>query len=397
MSEQLIRRSGLLSRLSRVTSPGRQFVPQIDGLRFVAILAVIAYHSAGFYLLHRNLTAGHPQRSTFWLNTVFAAGHNGVALFFSISGFILSLPFAREALRDGPRVRLREYYWRRVTRIEPPYVIQLLAMLALCVLAYRKLPSHPELYHNPAWLSYAVSHIGSSFFYANGVIFGRHPYPNFVLWSLEVEVQFYIVAPFLARLLFFRDRTRRRLLLSFLIAGGVAVSFVFGNHYRVWASLLGNIHFFLLGFLFADLFVEEQLSSAPARYQWDLAAVGAGVLLVLGEAHINKVAVPVAIIIGFFAAFRGIIMSRCLQNPWISTIGGMCYTIYMYHVICISILIRATTKVHLANASLDLFVQFLLLTLAIIPACGVLFVVLERPFMNRNWPAKAWQALRGRK
>src|SRR3974390_3528655 len=98
MSGMPARPPGLLGRLSRVTSPGRQFVPQIDGLRFIAIMTVVAYHVSLFYLFHRGLTP------TFWLNTVFAAGHNGVALFFSISGFILSLPFAREELCGGPRV-----------------------------------------------------------------------------------------------------------------------------------------------------------------------------------------------------------------------------------------------------------------------------------------------------
>jgi len=63
--------------------------------------------------------------ATSWLNKVFSAGHNGVPLFFAISGFILSLPFARQGLGGGSPVSLRQYYIRRVTRIEPPYVIQL--------------------------------------------------------------------------------------------------------------------------------------------------------------------------------------------------------------------------------------------------------------------------------
>src|SRR5947207_2863388 len=161
------RGSILLSRLSRVTSPGRKFVPQIDGLRFVAIMAVIAYHVSLVYLHHRGLTMTQGVGATIWLNKIFAAGHYGVLLFFSVSGFILCLPFARQGLCGGPRVSLREYYLRRVTRIEPPYVIQLLIMMALCIILLRKLPSHPHLYHNPDWFAYTSGHLLSSLVYAH--------------------------------------------------------------------------------------------------------------------------------------------------------------------------------------------------------------------------------------
>jgi peptidoglycan/LPS O-acetylase OafA/YrhL len=210
-----------------------------------------------------------------------------------------------------------------------------------------------------------------------------------------VEVQFYIIAPFLARLLFFRHRTGRRLLLCLLIFGGIALAFVFGSHYRFWASILGNFHFFLLGFLFADLFVENELQLVNGRFGWDLAALGAGFLVILSEQHpINTVAVPVAILLCFFAAFRGLILPRILRNPWIITIGGMCYTIYMYHAVGISVLIKATEKVRFSNLSLDLFVQFILITLVILPTCALLIVFLERPYMNRNWPTKLRQTFR---
>jgi peptidoglycan/LPS O-acetylase OafA/YrhL len=358
-------------------------------------MAVIAYHVAAVYIFHRGLTDTASQSPSFWLNKLFAAGHNGVALFFAISGFILSVPFARERLHNVRPVRLREYYWRRVTRIEPPYIIQLFAMLLLCIFVFRKLPSHPELYSNPGWLSYTLSHIGTSFFYSHSMVFGEHAYPNYVLWSLEVEVQFYIIAPLLARMLFFRHRTGRRLLLCFLILGGIALAFIFGQHYRFWASILGNLHFFLLGFLFADLFVESELQLVNGRLGWDLAGFVSGLFVVFVEQHpVNTVAVPLAILFCFFAAFRGVVMPRVLQNPWIITIGGMCYTIYMYHAVGISVLIRATEKVRFTNFSLDLFVQFSLLILVILPTCAVLFVLLERPFMDRNWPAKLRQAFR---
>ncbi len=370
-------------------------MPQIDGLRFVAIMAVIAYHVSQSFLFHRGLLAPHTQAAgtSFWLNHIFAAGHNGVPLFFAISGFILSLPFARQALCGGPPVSLRDYYIRRVTRIEPPYVIQLVIMVALCILILKNLPSHPHLYGNPHWFLYLSSHTLSSLVYAHSQIFGTHAYPNYVLWSLEVEVQFYLVAPYLARFLFVRDRTKRWATLIGLFAASVTAAFLFGSHYRIWASLPGNLQFFLLGLMFADLYVEGQLAKAPGDYTWDIAFVLAGALVVFGDTSLTVFVLPSAIFICFMAAFRGRLSVHLLQNPWVVTIGGMCYTIYLYHLVVISTFIKVTEKVRVSNPSLDLFVQFVLLSAAIIPSCAVLFVLFERPFMNRNWPDQARQAI----
>src|SRR5690349_11072351 len=113
----------VLSKLSRVTTPGRKFIPQIDGLRFIAIMAVIASHAHDFILYHHGLPIYKPAGP---VERTFEAGQFGVELFFAISGFVLALPFAKQMLFNEPgRLRLKEYYLRRLTRIEPPYVIHL--------------------------------------------------------------------------------------------------------------------------------------------------------------------------------------------------------------------------------------------------------------------------------
>ena len=91
----------LYQHLSRVMTRGRVFLPQVDGLRFVAIMAVIAYHvrSIGSYHLHASPAGTTVEGDV--VNDVFSTGHLGVELFFAISGFILSLPFARWWLAGG--------------------------------------------------------------------------------------------------------------------------------------------------------------------------------------------------------------------------------------------------------------------------------------------------------
>lgn len=109
-------RRGILDHLSRRTD-GRSFIPVVDGLRFLAIAMVVLNHVGNNSRMPLPL---HPR-----LLQVFQEGHFGVEIFFAISGFILALPFARHALVGGKPVDLKRYFVRRVTRLEPPYLISL--------------------------------------------------------------------------------------------------------------------------------------------------------------------------------------------------------------------------------------------------------------------------------
>jgi Acyltransferase family len=101
--------------LSRITSGGK-FIPEIDGLRFVAIASVVGFHIYEYLLSRRNIGP------LGIIGTALLHGNRGVPLFFVISGFILGRPFAAHYLRGLPAPKLKEFYWRRLTRLEPPYL-----------------------------------------------------------------------------------------------------------------------------------------------------------------------------------------------------------------------------------------------------------------------------------
>jgi peptidoglycan/LPS O-acetylase OafA/YrhL len=90
------------------------------------------------------------------------------------------------------------------------------------------------------------------------------------------------------------------------------------------------------------------------------------------------------------AAFRGRASHWLLGHPLVTTIGGMCYTIYMYHWLMISGLTRVTLRFSTHIFWLDLLIQFVLMSAIIIAVCSVLFALFERPFMQRDWPRKFW-------
>jgi len=259
------------------------------------------------------------------------------------------------------------------------------------------------LFQNAAWADYALKHVLSSLFYSNGFIFAAHPYPNIVLWSLEIEVQFYILAPFLAGIFMIASAWKRRAFIAILIPAGSLILLLAGslarisdaNTYRMGFSLIGNYQYFLMGFLMADFYLLNKLESSIRNYKWDLVFPLAITAVVLLRHHfLLGILLPWMILFCCLAAFRGALTAKFLGHPWITTIGGMCYTIYMYHWLMISTLVRVTGGLRTHILWLDLLIQFVLMSVIIIGVCAVLFALFERPFMRRDWPARLWAQVR---
>jgi peptidoglycan/LPS O-acetylase OafA/YrhL len=169
--------AGLYSSLRRITT-SEGYIPEIDGLRFIAILSVVCSHVPAQIPLEALRKS--------WIFNPISKGSRGVGLFFVISGFILALPFALNLLRGKPAVSLRRYFLRRVTRLEPPYILTILIRLPLLILVMHK-PLHFVLVHGMA-----------SLFYVHSLVYGAPSAINPPAWSLEVEIQFYCLAPLLA-------------------------------------------------------------------------------------------------------------------------------------------------------------------------------------------------------
>ena len=174
-------------RLGRIITRGRRFIAEVDGLRFVAISAVVLYHLSQ-HTLTRHMAGASVQPGEAWLTKLLDLGHYGVQLFFVLSGFLLALPFAKWRLGLGDKPSLRAYYFRRLTRLEPPYMVAMLLLFA-----------GPPLV--ASWMSGGWSlwpNLLASLVYQHNLIFGAMNPINPVTWSLEIEVQFYMLAPALA-------------------------------------------------------------------------------------------------------------------------------------------------------------------------------------------------------
>lgn len=383
------RRDRLLSALSRKTSSGR-LIPEVDGLRFICIALVVLFH-LDVYVAGRSKAIHAVPPEAHPLAGVIEHGSWGVHLFFIISGFVLALPFVSYHLAGGRKVRLRDYFARRLTRLEPPYILAVLGTFAMAMVV------------RPGGQAPPASELLAHLLYLHNVFHGWLSTFITVAWSLEIEVQFYLAAPLLGKLFFsIRDAARRRTAIAAAALLAIAAQVAFARTGIVLPrTLLLYIQFFLAGFLLADVYVTTWKGAPRPGWWWDGVWIlgWAGMLACVRSPSPAVLAVgfPVAALATFAATFRGVWFRRVLTNPWIVTIGGMCYTIYLLHNPVIVVAGRFSTRwLRGGDYGLDLLLQALLVVPAVLLVSTVFFVLVERPCMDRNWPRRLRDRLQRR-
>jgi peptidoglycan/LPS O-acetylase OafA/YrhL len=170
-------------------SSGR--IPELDGIRGLAILLVVAWHYVGVPLMG----VPTPLAQLGWRSLRLA--WSGVDLFFVLSGFLIGGILLDR--RESPRY-FQAFYARRFWRILPLYFLFLggFFLLRAAAPAFTASPAAGGLFRGalPAW-SYAV--FVQNLMMAREQAFGAAGLA--VTWSLAVEEQFYLVLPWMVRLL----------------------------------------------------------------------------------------------------------------------------------------------------------------------------------------------------
>ncbi len=179
--------------------------PDIDGLRAVAVLSVIAFH------INDKLLPG---------------GFVGVDIFFVISGYLISLHIMVEIRSD--RFSIAEFYRRRIKRIAPAMLIVLGVTFLLAQFLFR--PEDAEDTARAAfWSLMSLANVffwlfqDTSYFAANS-----NELPLLHLWSLGVEEQFYLLWPLVLLASYKNSRPAHYGITMFAVA---VASFWFGQYY----------------------------------------------------------------------------------------------------------------------------------------------------------------------
>ena len=297
----------------------KNYRPDIDGLRAIAILGVLIFH------LDKTLLPG---------------GFLGVDVFFVISGYLITSIIRRDI--EAGNFSIARFYERRIRRIMPAFFVVMLAVLiAACMWV---LPA--EIVPFAKSMRYALFSFGNVYFLSTAKDYFNSDAaqaPLLHTWSLGVEEQFYFVFPFV--LLGLSKCCKSRLVMGLLVLGLLVTSFVaclikantstaacfFLLPYRAWEMLAGALLTFLplstirpkwvmgmAGWLGLGLIVASMIIVSETGFRPGVMALGAcigSMLLIAAGASAQ----------GHFSAFRFL-----SWGPFVG-LGLISYSVYLWH------------------------------------------------------------------
>ncbi|MCB0938186.1 MAG: acyltransferase [Mycobacterium sp.] len=347
-------------------------VASLTGVRALAALLVLGTHAA--------YTTGKYTHG--FVGLVYSRMEIGVPIFFVLSGFLLFGPWVTAATAGGAPPSLARYTWHRIRRIMPAYVVTVLA----AYLIYHFRDGGPNPGHT--WVG-LLRNLTLTQIYTDNYMFNGYLHQGLTqMWSLAVEVAYYVALPILAYLLLVvlcRRRWRPLLLLTGLLALALVSP--------VWMVLVHTTHFLPDG---ARLWL-------PGYLAWFIGGMTLTVLKAMGVRCYGFIAVPLAVIsyviastpiagepttsptglaqalvkVGFYTAVATLVVAplalgdrgwyaRLLSTRPMVWLGEISYEIFLVHLVVMEIAMVEVLhwRVYTGSAAV-LFVVTLLMTIPV--------------------------------
>lgn len=293
----------------------------VQGLRAIAILTVVAFHAfPGFA----------------------PGGYVGVDVFFVISGFLITGILLREHARSG-RISLSRFYARRVRRLMPAML--LVTIVTLIVASFRLDPvALARTFGDAAWATLSLANLHFSASPAGDYFANASPSPFLHFWSLSVEEQFYLFMPLLLiAVLLLRRSWAVPALIATVFAGSLVASIVLtaeanrGAYYslgtRAFELAIGGALAWTIG---RSLTVRTPQWTRPLAFALGIGAIATATWAFSRETPFPGVAAllptigTAAVIWSGTGGSPGSI-GRLLDNPVARYIGDISFSLYLWH------------------------------------------------------------------
>ena len=355
-------------------------LPALDGVRAIAILMVVVYHSL-------NGMAGVTWSQKLLLR-VTNQGWLGVDLFFVLSGFLITgiLIDARTS-----KHALRSFYTRRVLRIAPVYVVFLLFSLWLASIVGTMSGAEGEqLRRTQLWFwTYTVNLLIALRSWS------ATSSPTAHLWSLSVEEQFYLLWP--AAVLLMSSVALRRTAIVCIIAAEICCLVLIlsyaGGQVNV-VMLPCRMDSLAAGALLASAYRDPLLwSRVMAARKWLLLAAIAALLAIVVYRNGFDNQRPLEQLIGFpaIAALGSVIIATAASgSAWLSShplrlVAKVSFGMYVWHIVAIRLMNKVVRLPHEATPH-SLWIFYGVMSVGTVIGTVILglisWYVIEQPFLR---------------
>lgn len=339
-------------------------IKYLDGFRGIAVLMVLLFHFG-----------------------IFKQGFVGVELFFVLSGYIIT-HFLIIEQGESHNINLLSFFRRRISRIYPPMIV----MLGVVIFVFTNLPVipiinrvHQELFYTSIgavnW--YEIAH--NSGYWESGT-----KSPLLHMWSIAIEMQFYLVYPFYVYLVFniqklknnFREKYIRStiILTTFLVLATFYCSFHFDFN-SLYYSTFSRISSFLIGGIFAALSSKyKELSSKKLlipSYMVVCVLILQTFCFNLNDMKLFRgMFLSYTLLLGFLMFYFSItnrkhLFKWILEQPLLTYLGKISYSLYLWHIPVIVFVTQANIQtilgITISNTLALMGLQLILsITLAIV-------------------------------
>lgn len=282
---------------------GLRYIPQLDGLRAIAVVLVMIYH---------------------WIEPTFFGGNEGVDVFFVLSGYLITTILMAEHDRASG-LAYRRFYIRRFIRLYPPLLLVIAVMLV------------PGLLLSPAPMAFVLETVAAALYLT--------PVSQFVIgdaivwyhtWTLGLEEYFYLVWPASMSVILTSRKLRRHwpvlgialgVLLYLGKIGLAADGYHFGAYLRIGGLVMGSA-------------VAVLLRMSDRRYSPKLLPLGAALAIlavVVGSVEFLNPLGYLLAAVGTCLMLPGLtrestpLICRALAVRPMAYIGSISYELYLWH------------------------------------------------------------------